>query len=122
MDENRVEEDRVEEKPKKSAGRVAWGKKLAKMSKELKEAKKNGDNEIKLINKDIKIDRDTKNKLNSHHIEVMIGIGGLLVAIIALYLQYKNKQPVVINNNPQPQVYNNPQLYDNNPFNYVNNF
>jgi butyrate kinase len=93
----------------KNAGRVAWGKKLAKISKELKEKKKLGNKEeIKLIKKDIAIDKDTENKLNLHHIEAMVGIGGLLVAVIALYMQYKNNKiqtpvpvpvPVPINNN-----------------------
>lgn len=43
-----------------------------------------------MIKKDISIDEQTENKLNSHHIEVMVGVGGLLVAVIALYLQYRN--------------------------------
>jgi hypothetical protein len=107
----------IEENKVKNAGRVAWGKKLAKMSKELKEAKKNGDKEIKLIKKDIKIDKDTENKLSSHHIEVMIGIGGLLVAVVTLYLQYKKVQQPQAPPQAPPQV----QLINPYPYNY-NNF
>jgi hypothetical protein len=106
----------------KNPVRVAWGKQLAKMSKELKEKKKKGDNEeIKLIKRDIKIDRQTENKLNLHHIEVMVGIGGLLVAIFALYMQYKNKNNQLLNNNEL--LTNNNQIPPNNdPYNYYNNF
>jgi hypothetical protein len=81
----------ADEEPKiKNPGRVAWGKKLAKMSKELKEKKKNA--EMELIQKDIVIDQKVESKLNLHHIEVMIGIGGLLVAAIALYVQCKKSE------------------------------
>ncbi len=104
----------TDENKVKNAGRVAWGKKLASMSKELKEKKKNGDKEeLKLIKKDIRIDKDSENKLDLHHIEVMIGIGGLLVAVIALYIQYKNnKQNNIIPSDKQ--INNNPYLNYNN--------
>ena len=65
------------EEKSKHPGRVAWGKKLAQISKELKEKKKQSTVE-ELIKKDISIDKQTENKLNSHHVEVMIGVGGLL--------------------------------------------
>lgn len=97
----------------KNAGRVAWGKKLAKMSKELKEKKKlDNKDEIKLIKKDISIDKETANKLNLHHIEVMIGIGGLLVAVIALYMQYKNNIKQQVINYKEPQIINTPSVYN----------
>lgn len=104
----------------KHPGRVEGGKrsaamrKLTKLSEDQKEKKRNGDKEIKLIKKDIKIDTDTESKLNSYRIEVLIGIGGLLVAVGALYLQYKNsvkvQQAQVIPQqsiNPYPLNYNN---------------
>lgn len=87
----------VENTPTKNPGRVAWGKKLAQMSKDLKAKKKN--EEINLIETDIKIDKQTEAKLNLHHIEMLIGIGGLAVAVIALYFQYKQTQKPVSNNN-----------------------
>ena len=37
-----------------------------------------------------KIDKSTENKLDLHHIEVMIGVSGLLVTAIALHFQFKN--------------------------------
>jgi hypothetical protein len=89
----------------KNPGRVAWGKKLARMSKELKEKKKAqhgpsrteprpskpNDGQIEeLIQKDIKIDTETKSTLDLHRIEVIVGIGGLIVAAAALYLNYKS--------------------------------
>ena len=101
----------------KNPGRVAWGKKLAKMSKELKEKKKAGSTEeIKLIKKDIKIDKATENKLDLHHIEVMVGVGGLLVAAIALYFQYKNNNKQTI----QQQIPHQP--INSNPYYSYNNF
>jgi hypothetical protein len=85
--------------PSKNPGRVAWGKKLAMMSKELKEKKK-GSNQTKiklndekieeLLQKDIKIDTETKSTLDLHRIQVLVGIGGLIVAAAALYLNYKS--------------------------------
>jgi len=105
----------------KNPGRVAWGKKLAKMSKELKDSKFNNKKEIKLIKKDIAIDKETESKLNLHHIEVMIGIGGLLVAVYTLYLQYKNNKIPVNNNNQTPVISNNQVPVINNnqcPYNY----
>ncbi len=97
----------AEENKSKNPGRVAWGKKLAQMTKELKEKKKQGAREeVKLIKKDISIDKQTENKLNSHHIEVMMAVGGLLVAVIALYLQYKNANSRINTN----QVNNNQQV------------
>ena len=61
------------------------------MSTDLKEKKKTGNSEeIKLIKKDIEIDKSTENKLDLHHIEVMVQVGGLLVAAIALYFQLQN--------------------------------
>ena len=81
----------------KNPGRVAWGKKLAKMSKDLKDKKKAGNTEeIKLLKNDIKIDKSTENKLDLHHIEVMVGVGGLLVAAVALYFQFKNNNKHII--------------------------
>jgi hypothetical protein len=87
--------------PSKNPGRVAWGKKLAMMSKELKEKKK-GSNQTKiklndekieeLLQKDIKIDTETKSNLDLHRIEVLVGIGGLALAAVALYLNYKSVQ------------------------------
>lgn len=98
----------------KNPGRVAWGKKLAKMSKELKEKKKAGKTEeIKLIKKDINIDKQIDNKV--YNVEIMIGVGGLLVAIVALYLQYKNNNVVQqVNHSQQQNV--NPYLYNCNNF------
>ena len=52
----------------KNPGRVAWGRKLAKMSKELKEKKAGNTEELKLIKKDIKTDKSTENNLDLHHI------------------------------------------------------
>jgi hypothetical protein len=84
--------------PSKNPGRVAWGKKLAMMSKELKEKKKaqhapprpsKGQIE-ELLQKDIKIDTETKSMLDLHRIEVLVGIGGLALAAVALYLNYKS--------------------------------
>ncbi len=96
-----MEENKTEEKPK-NAGRVAWGKKLALVSKQLKEAK---NKEIKLIKTDIQIDKETKQTLDYH---LFIGFGGFAVALIALYLQYK-KQPQEINPvhviKPQPNPF-----------------
>jgi hypothetical protein len=95
----------------KNPGRVAWGKKLARMSKELKEKKKAqhapprprpskpNDGQIEeLIQKDIKIDTETKSTLDLHRIEVIVGIGGLILAAGALYLNYKQS-----NNSVKPQ-------------------
>jgi hypothetical protein len=93
--------------PSKNPGRVAWGKKLARMSKELKEKKKaqlgpgrtepsrteprpsKGQIE-ELLQKDIKIDTETKSTLDLHRVEVLVGIGGLALAAVALYLNYKS--------------------------------
>jgi hypothetical protein len=89
--------------PSKNPGRVAWGKKLAMMSKELKEKKK-GSNQTKiklndekieeLLQKDIKTDTETKSTLDLHRIEVLVGIGGLALAAVALYLNYKSNKSV----------------------------
>ena len=59
----------------KNPGRIAWGRKLFKMLKDLKEKEK-ADNteEINLLKNDIEINKETKNKLDLHHIEVMIGV------------------------------------------------
>lgn len=92
----------------KNPGRVAWGKKLARMSKELKEKKKarhvpsarqseivkSSEKIEELIQKDIKIDVETKSTLDLHRIEVIVGIGGLIVAAAALYLNYKSNKSV----------------------------
>ena len=100
----------------KYPGRVAWGKKLAKMSKDLKDKKKAGNTEeIKLLKNDIKIDKETKTKLDLHHIEVMVGVDGLLVTAIALYFQFKNNNKQIIQQIPQ-------QLINNNPYYDFNNF
>ena len=79
------------------------------MSKELKERKK-ADNtgELKLINKDIKIDKSTENKSNLHHIVVMVGVGGLLIAAIALYFSFKNNNKQIIQLIPQQPINNKP--------------
>ena len=85
------------------------------MAKDLKEKKKAGNTEeIKLLKKDIKIDKSTENKLNLHHIEDMVGVGGLLVAAIALYFQFKN-------NNKQQQIRQQP-ISNNNLYYNFNNF
>ena len=60
------------------------------MSKDLKEKKKTGNTEeTKLLKRDIKVDKSTENKLDLHHIQVLVGVRGLLVAEIALYFQLK---------------------------------
>jgi hypothetical protein len=77
------------------------------MSKELKEKKKAqhapprprpskpNDGQIEeLIQKDIKIDTETKSTLDLHRVEVIVGIGGLIVAAAALYLNYKSNKSV----------------------------
>ena len=99
----------------KNPGRVAWGKKLARMSREIKEEKKAStarrrrtrsvpnqasDEKIEqLIQKDIKIDSETKSMLNLHRIEVIVGIAaGIATGIgglIALYLNYKSNKSVL---------------------------
>ena len=85
------------------------------MAKDLKEKKKAGNTEeIKLLKKDIKIDKSTENKLHLHHIEDMVGVGGLLVAAIALYFQFKN-------NNKQQQIRQQP-ISNNNLYYNFNNF
>src|SRR5882757_6639358 len=83
----------IPEIKQKNPGRVAWGKKLAKVSKELKIAKKKGETDIgvkNLIKKDIKIDKETKKSIDYQHIEMLFGFGGLAIAIITLYFQYKS--------------------------------
>ena len=61
------------------------------MSKELKEKKKAGNTEeIKLIKKDVKINKSTENKICLHHIEVMVGVGGLLIAAIKFCNKFKS--------------------------------
>ena len=90
------------------------GRKLAKMSKELKEKKSGNTEELKLIKKDIKIDKSTDNKLDLHHIEVMVGVGGLLIAAIALYFQFKNNNKQIILQIPQQPINNNPYYSYNN--------
>ena len=92
----------------KNPGRVAWGKKLALMSRESKAEKKAStarrrrtrsvpnqasDEKIEeLLQKDIKIDTETKSNLDLHRIEVLVGIGGLALAAVALYLNYKSNK------------------------------
>ena len=107
----------------KNPGRVAWGKKLARMSREIKEEKKAStarrrrtrsvpnqasDEKIEqLIQKDIKIDTETKSNLDLHRIEVLVGIGGLALAAVALYLNYKSNKSacsVPIRSNPPQTV------------------
>ena len=99
----------------KNPGRVAYGRKLATMSKELKEKKAGNTEELKFLKKDIKIDKSTKNKLNLHHIEVMVGVGGLLITAIALYFQFKNNNEQIIPQIPQQPINNNP-YYSYNDF------
>jgi hypothetical protein len=92
----------------KNPGRVAWGKKLARMSRESKAEKKAStarrrrtrsvpnqasDEKIEeLIQKDIKIDSETKSMLNLHRIEVIVGIAAGIGGLIALYLNYKSNK------------------------------
>jgi hypothetical protein len=92
----------------KNPGRVAWGKKLARMSRESKAEKKAStarrrrtrsvpnqasDEKIEqLIQKDIKIDSETKSMLNLHRIEVIVGIAAGVGGLIALYLNYKSNK------------------------------
>jgi L-lactate utilization protein LutC len=83
----------------KNPGRVEWGKKLARMSKELKEKKKaqlsdvrSSEDQIEeLIQKDIKIDTETKSELDLHRVEVGIAFAGLVIAGAALYFTWKSK-------------------------------
>jgi hypothetical protein len=78
----------------KNPGRVEWGKKLARMSKELKEKKKAqlSDEKIEeLLQKDIKIDTETKSELDLHRVEVGIAFVGLVIAGAALYFTWKSK-------------------------------
>jgi hypothetical protein len=96
----------------KNPGRVEWGKKLARMSKEMKEKKKaqhaptarqseivkSSEKIEELIQKDIKIDTETKSTLDLHRIEVIVGIVGVVLAAGALYLNYKQS-----NNSVKPQ-------------------
>jgi hypothetical protein len=100
----------------KNPGRVAWGKKLARMSRESKAEKKAStarrrrtrsvpnqasDEKIEqLIQKDIKIDSETKSMLNLHRIEVIVGIAAGIGGLIALYLNYKSNKSVL----PNPSV------------------
>jgi len=94
-----MEENKIEVKPK-NPGRVAWGKKLALVSKQLKEAK---NKQIHLIEKDIKIDKETKQTIDYNNIQMWLGLGGLAVGIFALYLQYKPKvEPQITYVNPRP--------------------
>ena len=87
------------------------------MSKDLKEKKKAGNTEeIKLLKNDIKIDKEIKIKLDLHHIEVMVGFGGLLVAAIALYFQFKNNNKQIIQQIPQKPISNNNPYYNFNNF------
>ena len=95
----------------KNPGRVAWGKKLARMSREIKEEKKAStarrrrtrsvpnqasDEKIEqLIRKDIKIDAETKSTLDLHRIEVIVGIAAGIGGLIALYLNYKSNKSVL---------------------------
>ena len=45
----------------------------------------------------------------------MVGVGGLLVAAIALYFQFKNNNKQIIQQIPQQPI-------NNNPYNSYNNF
>jgi hypothetical protein len=117
----------------KNPGRVAWGKKLALMSRESKAEKKAStarrrrtrsvpnqasDEKIEqLIQKDIKIDSETKSMLNLHRIEVIVGIaagiatgiGGLVFVIHTLYSNYKSSCSTVRDCQPNPSGIGPPQ-------------
>jgi hypothetical protein len=76
----------------KNPGRVAWGKKLAQMSKANKKAKKEGKpRTIKEdIEEDIKIDKQTNKMLALQGYQMWIGFGAVVIAGIALYYQMKS--------------------------------
>jgi hypothetical protein len=90
----------------KNPGRVAWGRKLARMSRESKAEKKaklsgpvrsskqNDEKIEKLIQKNINIDTETKSMLDLHRIEVIVGILAGDGGLIALYLNYKSNKSV----------------------------
>ena len=64
-----------------------------KEKKKARHAPKLSDEKIEeLLQKDIKIDTETKSNLDLHRVEVLVGIGGLALAAVALYLNYKSNK------------------------------
>jgi L-lactate utilization protein LutC len=106
----------------KNPGRVEWGKKLARMSKELKEKKKaqlsdvrSSEDQIEeLIQKDIKIDTETKSELDLHRVEVGIAFAGLVIAGAALYFTWKSK--LELSSLEGSKIVDQPKLEPSKPF------
>ena len=64
----------------KNPGRQEWGRKLGKMSKELKLKKQVMEEPVK----------------SGFHIEYILGIAGVLIGLAALYYQKKSYESVVV--------------------------
>ena len=92
---NEIEKVTTEVKPK-SKGRQDWGRKLGQMSKEYKKIKRDG-KLIRTIDKnvveDIKIDKHSHQMLQLQGYQIWIGLGAIVVAVVALYYQKKGCTP-----------------------------
>jgi hypothetical protein len=84
-----MEETVTTDKPK-NPGRQEWGRKLGKMSKELKLKKQVTD-----MCKSIETTREEPPK-SSFHIEYVFGIAGVFIGLAALYYQKKSYESVVV--------------------------
>ena len=84
MEDNKVtvEQNKVTSTKPKNPGRVAWGKKLAQMSKANKRAKKEGKPRTitQGIEEDIKIDKQTNKMLALQGYQMWIGFGAVIIA------------------------------------------
>ena len=92
---NEIAKVTTEVKPK-SKGRQDWGRKLGQMSKEYKKFKRDG-KLIRTIDKnvveDIKIDKNSHQMLQLQNYQIWIGLGAILIAVVALYYQKKGHNP-----------------------------
>ena len=99
MEDNKVNVEQISSnnnkitstKPK-NPGRVAWGKKLAQMSKANKKTKKEGKPRTitQGIEEDIKIDKQTNKMLALQGYQMWIGFMAVIIAGFALYYQMQS--------------------------------
>jgi uncharacterized membrane protein len=80
----------------KSPGRVACARSLAQKKREKKEGKSISE-KLNVVNKnvqeDIKIDKNSHQMLQLQNYQIWIGLGAILVAVVALYYQKKSVTP-----------------------------
>jgi len=89
-----MEETVTTDRPK-NPGRQEWGRKLGKMSKELKLKKQVTD-----MGKSVETAREEPPK-SGFHIQYVLGIAGVCIGLAALYYQKKSYESVVVE---QPNV------------------